>query len=403
MDDALDTTQFGRYKTVKKLGRGATSTVYQAIDPILNRVVAIKAINPSLNSQPGFTKRFEREATSLARLHHPNIVDIYDLGQEKDIFYMVIRFLSNGTLKEKLQSLKQSKRFMPVEQIVAILSGICDAVDYIHRAGFIHRDLKPSNVMFDDQDNPILADFGIVKALEGQSFTVMGGILGTPFYMSPEQFTGNKIENTSDIYSLGVMAYEMCTGNLPYKSTKLIDIINAQLHQLPPPPTQFNPSLPPILTPVSLKVLAKDPADRYQTCDEFLKAFSSALPSPHQDNLPSSDPGTEITQPPSSAFLKSISTGVRYKLYPSKDNRIGRSKPDKPVDVDLSVEKGSDFVHSLHAIIRLTNSGWELETPSTIENPVFINHKKINPGEKRTLSNDDQIEFSLTKLVIEIE
>jgi len=402
MDDAINLSQFGRYKTVKQLGRGATSTVYQAIDPILNRVVAIKAINPSLYSQQGFIKRFEREATALAQLHHPNIVDIYDLGQEQNVFYMVIRFLSHGTLKEKLQTLKQSKQFMPPDQIEGVLSGIGGAVDYIHRAGFIHRDLKPSNVMFDDQDKPILADFGIVKALEGQNLTMMGGILGTPFYMSPEQFAGVKVEGTSDIYALGVMAYEMSTGNLPYKSMKLIDIMNAQLHQQPPPPEQINPSLPPALTPVLLKVLAKNPGDRYQTCGEFYKAFSSVFSAPHHDVQPLPGFDTTVSEPQRYAFLRSSLSGVRYKLYPSIDNRIGRSKPDKPVEVDLSKEKGSNFVHSLHAMIRLTSPGWELETPNSIENPVYLNNVKIDRGEKRILSNNDHIRFSFIDLIFEI-
>ncbi len=403
MDSDLERQQLGRYKILKRLGKGSMSTVYQAVDPILGRVVAIKVINPSLCNQPGFIKRFEREATALAHLNHPNIVDIYDMGQEQNAFYMVIRYLSHGTLKEKLQLLKQSNTLMPIEQVEAILCGICDALDYIHRAGFIHRDLKPSNIMFDDQDDPILADFGIVKALEAESFTMIGGILGTPFYMSPEQFAGEKVESTTDIYSLGVMLYEMCTGTLPFKSTRLADIIEAQLHKQPLPPNQINPNLPASLTPIFLKVLAKRPSERYPNGAELQKAFISALPSLHRDTTPIVDAGHASKQLERCAFLRSVSTGARFKLFPSKDNRVGRTKPNAPVEVDLSLEKDGDFVHSLHAIIRYTNSGWELETPTKIENPVYINNGRIKPGEKVILSNGDQVGFSLTKLIMEID
>lgn len=403
MENSSGKQQYGRYQTIKLLGRGSMSTVHKAIDPLLGREVAIKVIHPQLCRQPGFIKRFEREAMALARLDHPNVIDIYDMGHEKDVFYMVIRFLSGGTLKECLQPFKQNKKFMTLQQVNRIFSGICQAVDYIHRAGFVHRDLKPSNIMFDEQDKPILADFGIVKAMGWESFTVQGGILGTPFYMSPEQFSGVNVDLRSDIYSLGVMLYEMCTSNLPFRGSVFADIVRAQLKQDPVLPEQINPTIPPAASAVILKALAKSPDHRYQSARELAEAFSATLPLPYKeptkDTIPISEPNNDLP----SAYLKSSTSGLRYKLSTSIDNRIGRSKPNEPVEIDLSAEKDSDFVHSIHAIVRYTPSGWELATPDDIENPVLINTGKIGPGERVILSHGDRVTFSLTKLEIEIE
>lgn len=378
------------------------STVYQAIDPILSREVAIKVINPSLCRQPGFIKRFEREAMALAQLHHPNIIDIYDMGQEQEDFYMVIMLLSGGTLKERLLSLKQSNLLMPLQQIDYIQHAICEALDHIHHAGFIHRDIKPSNVMFDDRDKPFLADFGIVKALESEKLTMVGGILGTPFYMSPEQFKADKVDPRCDIYSMGVMLYEMCTGRLPFKSDKLADVIDAHLHQHPLPPDEINPQISPPVSTVVLRALAKVPDDRYPTASELANAFSAALRPSHKDTVPISDLGGTSNRSLPYAYLKSIASGVRYRLYPNMENRIGRSKPNKLVEVDLSAEKDSGFVHSLHAIVRYAHAQWELETPNNIENPVYVNKRKVGPREKIVLANGDQLGFSLTILVVEI-
>jgi serine/threonine protein kinase len=254
MNNSLEKHQFGRYKIVKQIGRGSMSTVYLAIDPLLSREVAVKVIHPQLSRQPGFIKRFEREAMALARLDHPSILDIYDMGEVDRLYYMVIQYLSGGTLKERLKALKASNEFMPLQEVNRILSTICDAVDYIHRAGFIHRDLKPSNVMFDEFNKPILADFGIVKAIKWDSFTVEGGILGTPFYMSPENFTLRDIDLRSDIYSLGIMLYEMCTGDVPFRGTVFADVVKAHLYTPITPPKEINPN---ITCPTLLCVLWK--------------------------------------------------------------------------------------------------------------------------------------------------
>jgi serine/threonine-protein kinase len=398
-------SQYGRYKVLKTLGKGSMSTVYHAVDPLLGREVAVKVIHPQLCRQPGFIKRFEREAMALARLEHPNIISIYDMGQEGEVFYMVIRLLGGGTLKDRLVNLKQANKLMPLADVDQIMVPMCDAVDYFHRSGFIHRDLKPSNLMFDDQENLYIADFGIVKSSGWESFTSVGGILGTPFYMSPEQFSGN-IDHRTDIYSLGVILYEMCTGMLPFKGTIITDVIKAHLNQQPPPPDQINPSLPNTVVRVILKAMAKSPNDRFQTAAEMAHALELSIPRvgavTGKDTVPMTDVFPKQGPVTHSAYLKSLASGARYKLQPNIDNRIGRSRPDKIVEVDLSPEKGSEFVHSTHAVVRTTPSGWEIEALSNIENPIYVNNKKLKPSEKVALSNGDRITFSVTKLVLEI-
>jgi serine/threonine protein kinase len=402
MNNSIDQTQFGRYKIVRQLGKGSMSTVYLAIDPLLNREVAIKVINPQLSRQPGFIKRFEREAMALARLDHPSIIHIYDMGQVDILYYMVIQYLSGGTLKERLQKLRAANEFMPFKEVGKILTTICNAVDYIHRAGFIHRDLKPSNVMFDEFNEPLLADFGIVKAIKWDSFTAEGGILGTPFYMAPENFTLRDIDQRSDIYSLGVILYEMCTGDVPFRASMFAEVAKAHMYTTPTPPQEFNPYIPAAMSDVILRALEKEPSKRFQTALSLSQAYSALFPAPQKGTVRvSSSRGSISTQLRQRAYLKSAASGARYKLSPDFDNRIGRSTPVNRVEVDLTSEEFSEYTHSIHAIVRFNASGWELEAPKDIHNPLYINNIKIQPGDRKNLSDGDQITVSKIKLVFE--
>jgi serine/threonine protein kinase len=389
---------FGRYQVVGLLGKGTSSTVYRATDPLLGREVAIKAIHPILGRQPGMIKRFEREAMALAKLDHPNIIRIFDMGQEGDVFYMVIRYLSGGTLKERMKTYHDRGTFMPFRESSTILSAICNAVDYIHRAGLIHRDLKPSNIMFDPNDRPILADFGIVKVTDSENLTMQGGILGTPFYMSPEQCLSEEIDCRSDIYSLGVILYEMCTGHRPFTGKVFYDIFNAHMtNQAPKPPEHFNPAISPPQSAIILRALARQPEDRFQNALEMSEAYAAMFPTQSRDTLRIDNEPT-----PKAAFLRSVSSGVRYRLQMDKDNRIGRSKPSVPIEIDLTAEEGHEYIHSWHATIRHSNLGWIFQTPSDVTNPVYVNNIRVQPGVQIRLSDGDQVSLGVAKFVLEI-
>jgi serine/threonine protein kinase len=399
-----DNKKLGRYSILKQLGKGSMSTVYQAVDPLLGREVAIKVILPQYYHLPGFIKRFEREAIALARLDHPNIIKIYDMGDENKQFYMVIQLLNGGTLKQRLQINRKQKTTMPLADIGNILGPICNGVDYFHQSGFIHRDLKPANIMFDENDKPYIADFGIVKNLDWESFTSAGSILGTPFYMSPEQLAG-KVDVRTDIYSLGIIVYEMATGDVPFRSSNISEVISAHIKQTPTPPHQIVPEIPESVSDVILKSMAKAPSDRYDNAMDMYHALEPALPKKISETIPATmrikENSSQTSVSTHDAFLKSINSGVRYKLSSESDNRIGRSKQTKKVEVDLSSEKDSEFVHSVHAIIRHSETGWELETFANISNPVYVNKYKITPGEKTPIFHGDELTLSKCRLILE--
>lgn len=403
MNDYSSKRKFGRYQVIESLGKGSTSTVYKAHDPLLDRDVAIKAIHAQLSIQPGFVERFEREARALAHLQHPNIVRIYDMGHEADIYFMVVELVSGETLKIRLQSIRKKKQLMPLREIDLISTAVCDAVDYAHLARLVHRDLKPANVIFNERNKPMLTDFGIVKMLDSPSHTAIGSLLGTPLYMSPEQCKGQSGDQRCDIYSLGVMLYEMCTGKLPFRSRSMAGILKAHISKPPPPPRQLNSHIPLALETALLKALAKDPDDRYQTASELSQAFSTALNQPAEGTMPISNMETMVPKPVIGANLRSVSRGARYSLDALIDNRIGRSQHGKSVEVDLNDEPGSDYVHSVHVLIRLGGSGWELETLSTNRNPTFVNDREVTPGTIIILSDKDRVALSGTELVFEVD
>jgi serine/threonine protein kinase len=192
----------------------------------------------------------------------------------------------------------------------------------------------------------------------------------------------------------------MCTGEIPFKAPTISEIIKAHLYEEPLSPDKVNSRIPTTLSAVIKKALDKVPANRYRTALELSEAFSTCLPTPFKRSPPSDT--VRISDIDTTAFLKSVSSGARYKLLANNDNRIGRSNPNQKVEVDLSSEKDSEFVHSIHAIVRFSTSGWEFEAPSNINNPIFINNQRLQPGERVILSNGDRITLSRTKLEVEI-
>jgi serine/threonine protein kinase len=391
----------GRYQYIQDLGRGATSTVYKAHDPLLDRDVAIKVIHPKLSTQPGFVQRFEREARALAKLRHPNIVHIYDMGYEEEVCYLVIELVDGETLKTRLYSLREKNKIMPIGETRRVISEICDAVDYAHRSRLAHRDLKPSNVMFDENDRPILMDFGIVKMFDLPTITVAGGVLGTPLYMSPEQCQGLFFGEQSDIYSLGVIFYEMLTGMLPFSYSSVSRILKAHINEPPAPPSEINPKLSSQIDKIILKALAKKPRERHKTASEFSIEFLNVFNDIKTQEVISGEKGLEpkIVE---FAYLRSLSSGNRYKLDRLIENKVGRTIPGKVVEIDLSGEHGSEYIHSIHITITYSESGWQIRPLKSNKNPTIVNERLITPGTLLVLSNNDRIALSSTQLVFEI-
>jgi serine/threonine-protein kinase len=263
----------GRYTVQEELGRGASATVYRARDTLLDRPVALKIISSGLASDPEFTWRFEQEARLAARLDHPNIVTVYDVGAQADGRAFIAMRLLQG---KALDQLMRERGVLSADEVLRVVDQLAAALDYTHAAGLVHRDVKPSNVTVDDQLRVTLTDFGIARALDSARVTLPGLTIGTPRYMSPEQVRGADTTPATDEYSLAVMAYEMMAGRPPFEGdgTALMYQI---VHEEPPAPTEFNPALSTAVAEVIQAGLAKEPTERWASCGEFARRLSEAL------------------------------------------------------------------------------------------------------------------------------
>ncbi|MGB0386399.1 MAG: serine/threonine protein kinase [Ardenticatenaceae bacterium] len=271
-----------RYRIEEQLGSGGMAIVYKATDLTLQRPVAIKLIHSHLAEQSEFVKRFKREAAAVAKLHHPNIVQLYEFDHAQGVYYMVLAYIDGESLQERLKGLKKSQKLLPLSEIIRIMSTLCDAVAYAHQRQIIHRDLKPSNVLFDQRNHLYLTDFGIARVV-GEEHTMT--VTGTAYYMSPEQARGDlTLDRRSDIYSLGVILYEVASGKLPFQGTLHSLIFK---HMLAPVPDirLRNSDIPDELFALIEKALAKDPANRFQSASEMASALR-LLGTPGATKLP---------------------------------------------------------------------------------------------------------------------
>ncbi len=265
-----------RYQIAEAVGQGGMSTVYKATDVNLQRVVAVKVIHPHLSNDPDFVRRFEIEAKTAAQLRHPNIVQVYDYNHDGPIYYIVLEFVVGESLQARLQRLHEAKRTLELPEAIKLAADIGNALAYAHDKGLIHRDVKPANVMVNVQGEAILTDFGIVKIVGGTQHTATGAVLGTARYMSPEQIKGSRVDDRSDIYSFGVMLFEMVGGRLPFQSESVMTMMMMHVNDPVPDLRQIRPDVPPDVVAIINKALAKEPGDRYQTMGEMVTALRQA-------------------------------------------------------------------------------------------------------------------------------
>ncbi|MDX2076712.1 MAG: serine/threonine protein kinase [bacterium] len=268
----------GEYVIESELGVGGMGAVYKASQQSLNRVVAIKVMNIQLARQTGFAERFAREAQTSALLEHPNIIPIYDYGQQDGYVYLVMRLLTGHSLAERLSAQAESDQPLPnLSEVTHLIKQIASALDYAHAKGVIHRDIKPSNIMFDETGRPYLVDFGIAKLLSANSgLTGTGVAMGTPNFMPPEQWRSDPVTPATDQYALGVIVYNILTGKLPFEGDTPFALMHKHLHEYPTPPHQQRAELPEKISPILMRALAKDPQERYATCTDFADALISA-------------------------------------------------------------------------------------------------------------------------------
>ena len=263
-DQLLNTLFDGRYRIMRKLGSGGMANVYLAEDQELGRRVAIKILNDRHAGDEQFVERFRREAKNAASLSHPNIVSIYDRGEAEGTYYIAMEYLDGKSLKELILERGPA----PVSVAVDYARQILAALRFAHRNGIVHRDIKPHNVLVDAEGHVKVTDFGIARAGASQ-MTEEGSIIGTAQYLSPEQARGTQVDQTSDLYSLGIVLYEMLTGAVPFTGDSPVEIAMKHLSATPPPLATKRPDIPNALDLVVLRALAKDPAARYQSADEM--------------------------------------------------------------------------------------------------------------------------------------
>lgn len=254
----------GRYQILEKVGSGGMAEVYRAFDTTLNRTVAVKVLHSQYAQEENFVTRFRQEAQAAANLNHPNIVNVYDWGAEGETYYIVMEYLVGRNLKEIIET----QAPLPLSLIIDISRQVASALSFAHRRNIIHRDVKPHNIIITDDGEVKVTDFGIARS-GTSTLTQTGSILGTAHYLSPEQAQGGEIGVASDLYSLGVVLYEMATGKVPFEGESPVAVALKQVHKAPLPPRQLNPDLPASLESVILRAMSKHPEDRYRSAEEL--------------------------------------------------------------------------------------------------------------------------------------
>ena len=268
------------------LGQGGFAVVFRARDHTLNRDVAVKVMDTAGAPSPLLADRFVREAQTIARLEHPHIVPIYEVGQPADLLYIVMRCVDGPSLRQLLGS--SPNRRLSVRDAARVARQVADALAHAHAEGVVHRDVKPDNILLDKRGHVMVTDFGIAKAVKaatGAQLTTEGMIMGTPQYMSPEQATGDPVDGRSDIYSLGIVLYQMLTGGPPFDGESSAKIIAQQISAEPPDIRRLRSDITPALVNVLNRMLAKDPAQRYQAAAEASRALVDALPTAARDRV----------------------------------------------------------------------------------------------------------------------
>ena len=283
--DNLIGQSLDRYKILVMLGEGGMGSVYKARDVTLQRDVALKVMHGQFARQPNFQERFLQEARTAARLNHPGIVKVYDFGQSRDMLYIVMELLPGANLAKMMRDLRAANKWILIPEALEIVKEVTEALDFVHKQGILHRDIKPDNIMLRPEPSnllpfrPVLTDLGLAKLAEGGVMTQDGQSMGTPGYMSPEQALGEKTDPRSDVYSLGILLYEMVVGQLPFPARTLSEAIRYHVKEPVPDPRKINPALSEQVVQLIMKAVEKNPANRYQDAGAFAKAIGAAAQS----------------------------------------------------------------------------------------------------------------------------
>lgn len=360
----------GQYELVEYLGYGAMARVYKAHHNELKRFAAIKVLHPHYASDIDFLMQFKAEAQSLALLRHPNIVQVYDASVNSDFAYLVMEYIDGETLKGLIQDYAVRKMRLPIGRTLRIVYSIGLALAYAHQREIIHRDVKPSNVMVENSGRVVLADFGLARLITNKSDTQTGTIKGTPAYMSPEQALGKSSNPRSDIYSLGVIFYELLTGRQPYIDENPLSVAMKHVTEPLILPRNLVPEIPEDVESIVVRAMIKNPNERYSSVNEFLqdltkvrlKIRTAKLPTASLSSLKlSSDEYSSWTAPErpqgsgeAQVCIHFLDTGQILELQPNREYTVGRKHKTQPIlpDIDLTPFKAYEWgISRLHATV----------------------------------------------------
>ncbi|MGB9777710.1 MAG: protein kinase domain-containing protein [Anaerolineae bacterium] len=394
----------GGCRIVDKIGEGRMAVVYRAYQPHLERWVVVKLLRVAEADDPQeFLQRFRQEARAIAALRHPNILTIYDSGEAYGTAYIVMEYAPGGSLKSRLTG-----QPIPWPEVARWIIPVGQALAYAHGQGIVHRDVKPANILLASPDWPLLADFGLAKMMRRQEPITRPGVsIGTPAYLSPEQVMGEAVDHRSDIYSLGVVLYELLTGQLPFQAATPAEAMLCRLREPPLPPRYLCPSLSPMLEAIILRALARNPADRYPTMqamvDDLLSIPQASGVIPPL-RMPEAEKGTTIRlerlRIATGPRLCVVETGVTIPLPPGPEIILGRgTSVVPPPDVDLEPYGASMAgISRRHARLLRRPDGWYLEDLRST-NGTFLNEIRLAPGEPAHLSSGDLIRLGQLTLL----
>ncbi len=347
-----------KYRVLEPLGRGGMAQVYRAYHPQLDRYVAIKVLRSDLVEEKEFLTRFQREAQSVANLRHPNIVQIHDFDVQDDVYFMVMELLEGDTLKTQLIQYRANEKHLAWGEIARIMLDVLAGLEYAHDEGIIHRDIKPANIMLSRRGQAVVTDFGIAQIIGSTQYTVSGALMGTLSYMAPEQGLEGNTSKQSDLYSLGIVFYEMLTGRPPFDADTPLAILMKHVNDPLPIPRTINPNIPEAFEQIALKALSKDPQDRYANAGDLAAAIRNAC----------------------------MATNVEI---PEQISLIPSSSADNSQDV-VAVFSGEDKDHITDAAFSIDDTERNLSHLISQQPKAEENLEKAMPAQRNTQENSEK-------------
>ena len=318
-----------RYEIIKTIGEGGMANVYLANDTILDRKVAIKVLRGDLSNDEKFIRRFKREALSVSNLSHPNIVEVYDVGEEDGNYYIVMEYIEGKTLKKLIQK----RGALTLNEVIDIMTQLTDGLAHAHEAYIIHRDIKPQNIMIEDNGLVKITDFGIAMALNSTQLTQTNSVMGSVHYLPPEQANGKGSTVKSDIYSLGILMYELLTGSVPFKGDTAVEIALKHMKEKIPSIRKQNPTIPQSVENIVLKATAKNPKNRYDNVRDMYKDLQTALQRDNEKRLVYEYPENDLEEtkviPQVTKEIKQVIDKPTAKEEDSEDNSVLKEKDEK--------------------------------------------------------------------------